>query len=106
MASLRRIRSLVTSDEVSGKVGRQGGAGGAGGGAARGGRARGGGIGGRGGLPPSLGTGGSTGGRRESSQPDAAAVFRGVRALLEQNLGDQPGSEEVCLCLLCLCLLR
>ena len=63
MASLRRIRSLVTCDDARGRVGRGG--------------------------------GGGIGGRRESSQPDPAAVFSGVRALLEHNLGHQPGSEEV-----------
>lgn len=35
---------------------------------------------------------------RSASSPDAAAVFRGVRILLEQNAGDQPGSEQVRVC--------
>lgn len=32
---------------------------------------------------------------RGSSPPDAVTVFRGLRVLLEQNAGGQPGSEEV-----------
>ncbi|CAM9143750.1 unnamed protein product [Ectocarpus fasciculatus] len=36
-------------------------------------------------------------GRRGSFAPDAATVFKGVRVLLEQNTGDQPGSEQVAL---------
>lgn len=43
--------------------------------------------------------GGVSGGKRRNSptNPDPAAVFRGVRVLLEQqNGGDKSGSEQVC----------
>lgn len=81
LASLRRIRALVTGDEHSAGVeslpDEQ--------------------SGGFGGLlqpasDPSRGT-----------PPDASAVFKGVRVLLEQNTGDHKGSDKVRLVLFSVC---
>lgn len=69
LASLSRIRALVTSDE--------------------------------GGLQSQAGQDGGEvdrAARRGSSPPDAITIFKGVRILLEQNAGDQPGTEEVGAC--------